>query len=462
VTRLRVALLQLVSAGRDRDANLAKGEAFCRRAAASGADVALLPELWSIGYAGFDADAPADAEAWRSLALDRDEAWVRHFASLARALEMAIAIPYLERWPGAPRNAVTLFDRHGRPALHYAKVHLAPWGPPDAACTPGDTFPVATLDTAAGAVAVGAMICFDRELPEPARLLALGGAELLLVPNACDLDDRASGWGDVRLAQLRARAFENGVAVALANYAAPQHDGHSAAFLPDGGTVAQADAEERIVLADLDLARVRDWRRREALRPAARRPELYAAITAPVAASCYEIRRARAEDVARLPSIERAAARRFDGIEPGVALASESAPADLAAAQRAGLLFVAVAGDEPVGFAKAERLGGDLHLEEIDVLPAHGRRGLGRRLVAAVIDRARALGAPAVSLVTFRDVAWNATFYARLGFETIRPDALPPALRARMETEARRGLGPERRVAMRLPLDSRPAGRALG
>ncbi len=164
--------------------------------------------------------------------------------------------------------------------LHYAKAHLVPWGPPDTACTPGDEFPVAALTTRAGPVRVGAMICFDREFPEAARLLMLGGAELILVPNACDLATDAV-VGDARIAQLRGRAFENGVAVAMANYAAPQHDGRSLAVGPDGSILALGDAQERIVLVDLDLAGVRDWRRREAGRETARRAELYGPLADP-------------------------------------------------------------------------------------------------------------------------------------------------------------------------------------
>jgi predicted amidohydrolase len=276
---LRVALLQLVSAGRDREANRAKGIASCRGAAELGAEIALFPELWSIGYAPFDAAQPADRDAWRALAVARNDAFIAEHAALARELSMAIGVTYLEAWPGKPRNAFVLFDRRGEAVLHYAKTHLCPWGPPDTGCTPGDAFPVAKLDTRAGPVQVGAMICFDREFPEAARVLALRGAELILVPNASDLGERAAGIGDLRLAQFRARAFESLAAVAMANYAAPQHDGHSVAFHPDGAAIALADEGEQIVLADVDLERVRSFREAEAGRVTARRPDLYGAIS---------------------------------------------------------------------------------------------------------------------------------------------------------------------------------------
>ena len=205
---------------------------------------------------------------------------MRHFAALARELELAIGLTFLERTPRGPRNALALFDRRGNEALSYAKVHLCPWGPPDSDCIAGDAFPVCALDTRAGIVRVGAMICFDREFPESAKLLRLNGAELVLTPNACSLDERDSVLGDLRLAQFRARAWENLVAVAMANYAAPQHDGHSCAYYPDGGTIVVGDEREGIVLAELDLERLRAFRAQEKGRDAARRPELYGPIAA--------------------------------------------------------------------------------------------------------------------------------------------------------------------------------------
>lgn len=276
---LEIALLQLASCGRDREANLRKGDEACRLAASRGAHVALFPEMWSIGYEGFDPKHAGEHEAWLRLAEPRSGSFVQHFRRLAGELGMAIGITYLEAWPEAPRNTLTLFDARGSEVLSYAKVHLCPWNPPDNVCTAGEEFPVATLETAIGPLRVGAMICFDREFPESARMLMLNGAELILTPNACDLDDLRSGIGDVRIAQFRARAFENLVAVAMTNYAAPQNDGRSVAFGPDGSVIVQADDAESVVLARVDVGRLREFRAQECLRDAARRPEKYAAIS---------------------------------------------------------------------------------------------------------------------------------------------------------------------------------------
>lgn len=292
MTILTIALLQVRAAGHDQATNLARGEAACRRAAAEGADIALFPEMWNTGYvfaqAGGGARSVAgspgsDLQRWRAQAVPHDGPFVRRFAALAAELHMAVAITYLEDWPEAPRNSVTLFDRRGREALTYAKVHTCAFDEPEASLTPGDGFPVADLDTAAGAVRVGAMICYDREFPEAARVLALKGAELVLVPNACELEQN-------RLGQLRARSFENMTVMALANYPAPQQNGHSVCYHPmafdeQGAsretTLAEAGESETIVYARLDLDELREWREREVWGPMFRRPGTYGPLTDP-------------------------------------------------------------------------------------------------------------------------------------------------------------------------------------
>ena len=100
---------------------------------------------------------------------------------------MAIALTYLEKWQGTLRNSVSLIDRHGEIVLTYAKAHTREFDA-EAELTPGDDFPICSLDTGQGEVKVGFMICFDREFPESARVLMLQGAELVLTPNACMLD----------------------------------------------------------------------------------------------------------------------------------------------------------------------------------------------------------------------------------------------------------------------------------
>ena len=272
-----IALLQMRS-GASQQENLEKGLLWCRKAKEMGADLALFPEMWSCGYDLSGSEAELAARA-----VPRDGSFLQAFRQLAAQLEMAIAITYLERWDGPPRNTVTLFDRRGQEVLTYAKVHTCDFGE-EHRLTPGDRFVTAALDSAAGPIQVGAMICYDREFPESARLLMLQGAEIILVPNACPMEIN-------RLSQLRARAFENMTAIATANYAAGQPDcnGHSSAF--DGiaydetspvsrdTLLIEAGEEEGIYLAHVPLDKLRSYRRNEVHGNAYRRPRLYGTLT---------------------------------------------------------------------------------------------------------------------------------------------------------------------------------------
>ena len=271
-----IALLQILPAG-SLAQNLEKGIRCCRAAKVLGADIALFPEMWSSGYA-----IPHDAEKLDALAVAADGEFVTRFAALAKELEMAIGITFLEKGSAGPKNSICLLDRRGQLAYKYSKVHICDFGEPDdeSVLCAGDGFPVAPLDTAKGDIMVGSMICYDREFPESARILMLKGAELLLVPNACPMEIN-------RLSLLRGRAYEDRLAIATCNYPAPHPDcnGHSTlfdgvAFLPGRGGVRdtcalEADDAEGIFLARLDIALLREYRRREVQNLRNRRPELY-------------------------------------------------------------------------------------------------------------------------------------------------------------------------------------------
>jgi GNAT superfamily N-acetyltransferase len=166
----------------------------------------------------------------------------------------------------------------------------------------------------------------------------------------------------------------------------------------------------------------------------------------------YAIGPARLEDLARLPLIELTAARLLCGHAPESVLTETTSLEELQRAQREGHLWVVRADNAAVGFAHVEVLDNSTaHLEEIDVLPDHGRRGLGTRLVEEVCRWAASMGYESVTLTTFRDVPWNMPFYERLGFRVIPAAELSPALCSIMEDETRRGLDPCRRVAMKRP-----------
>jgi len=271
---LKIALLQIAPSG-TLAGNLEKGLACCQRAKELGADIALFPEMWSNGYNIYD----RPVEAWEAEAIPADSDFVNAFGRLAKELRMAVGVTLLERTGNGPRNSMVLFDCFGRRQFTYAKVHTCDFDV-ERRLTPGDDFPVAALATACGEVKVGAMICYDREFPESARILMLKGAELILVPNACPMEIN-------RLSQLRARAYENMLAVATCNYpaAVPDCNGGSSvfdgvAYLPElegsrDTCVLRAPEAEGIYIASLDLGRLRAYRASEVHGNAFRHPKKY-------------------------------------------------------------------------------------------------------------------------------------------------------------------------------------------
>ena len=275
---LKIALLQIAPCG-SLDDNLEKGMEACRMAKKKGADIALFPEMWSNGYAIHE----RPAEEWRREAIPADSEFVDNFGRLAGELDMAIGITLIEKYGDGVRNTLVLFDRFGERKLTYAKVHTCDFSV-ERNLTPGEGFCVTELDTACGIVKVGAMICYDREFPESARILMLQGAELILVPNACPMEIN-------RLSQLRARAYENMLAVATCNYpeTVPDCNGRSTvfdgvAYLPEeegsmDTCILEAGGEEGIYIAGLDLKQLRDYRENEVHGNAYRHPGKYGILT---------------------------------------------------------------------------------------------------------------------------------------------------------------------------------------
>lgn len=270
---LKVALLQLLPEN-TLEGNMKKGMDFCRKAKAMGADIALFPEMWSSGY-----HIPEDTEELKAAAVSSDSEFVRAFGELANELHMAVGITFLETFEPLPRNTICLFDRFGSCVLKYAKVHTCDFGD-ECRLTAGDDFYTADLDTEQGRVKVGAMICYDREFPESARILMLKGAEIILVPNACPMEIN-------RVSQLRARAYENMTGIATVNYpyGKPDCNGHSTAF--DGiayreeqpgsrdTLILEAGEREGIYLADFPVEEIRAYRKHEVHGNAFRHPRKY-------------------------------------------------------------------------------------------------------------------------------------------------------------------------------------------
>lgn len=200
---VKVAGLKFLPAVGDKAGNFTLFEKLAREAAQDGAQIVVAPEGALDGYAGSTQIVPdMNAARLRELAEPADGPYLRRVAALARELKVLVVFGFAELRGSDVRNAAAFFDADGRLLGTYAKSHLNP--KTEFLYTPGGDFPV--FDTSLGKC--GLLICFDRQPPEPARVLAVRGARLLLIPGY----SRSIEMINEDLL-LRVRAFENGVGI---------------------------------------------------------------------------------------------------------------------------------------------------------------------------------------------------------------------------------------------------------
>lgn len=266
----KVAILQL-KACNSQEESLNKGIEACKKAKDLGADIAVFPEMWNIGYKISDI---ANEKIRNQKAIGLDSKYLLEFRELAKELNMAIAITFLEKTNNLPKNSVVIYDRFGNQVLKYSKVHTVDFKL-EKYTSPGTDFYVNELNYKGGKVNIGSMICYDRDFPESGRILMLKGAEIILVPNACVMSK-------IRLDELRVRAYENTVGIVTVNY--PNNGGKSSAFSPIvrdknkneiDNKILIMDEKENIQLIEFNLNEIRDYRKRETLGDAYRKPVLY-------------------------------------------------------------------------------------------------------------------------------------------------------------------------------------------
>ena len=266
----RIACIQLC-AGPSPDDNLAAAEQLVRRAAAAGADVALLPERW---------EAFGSADELRAFAQPLDGPRLTAVASWARELGMAIiAGSVAERVEGDARlrNTSVAFDRDGSRVAAYRKIHQFDVDLPGQRVRESDTDAPGTGGVIAplDGVQFGLTICYDLRFPELYRAYAIAGATVLTVPAAFLERTGRDHWEVL----LRARAIESQCFVAAANQygalpAGLTAYGRSMIVDPWGTVMAQASDGHGVIVADCDhdlLASVRA----QVPSLAHRRPEAY-------------------------------------------------------------------------------------------------------------------------------------------------------------------------------------------
>jgi len=251
----------------DLPANADRAEALVRQAAAAGAGVVLVQELFATPYFCITqrAEYLALAQPFAGHPL------IARFADLARELGVVLPVSYFEKAGQAHFNSVAVVDADGRVLGNYRKSHI-PQGPgyeEKYYFSPGDTgFRV--WDTAAGRIGVG--ICWDQWFPEAARAMALQGAEVLLYPTAIGSEPPAPGYDSAPHWEMvmRGHAAANILPVVASNRigteVAPEGTAvtfYGSSFIADhtGALLAKAGrGDESVLTATVDLDAIRDLR----------------------------------------------------------------------------------------------------------------------------------------------------------------------------------------------------------
>lgn len=240
---LHVALAQIDIQFGAPAANLATIRPLAAAAAAQGAGLLVLPELWSTGYDLARASERADAPG---------TGMHTEIAALARTQGIAIAGSTLTRHPGArPTNTATLYSADGALLASYDKLHLFGLMQEDAHLAAGQSYSV--VDAPWGRTALA--ICYDLRFPELFRACALQGAELIIVP---------AEWPAARIDHWRvlvqARAIENQCFLIAVNRTgsdpANQFGGQSLVVDPWGRVLAEGGNQAELLFARLNLADV--------------------------------------------------------------------------------------------------------------------------------------------------------------------------------------------------------------
>ncbi len=264
---MKLAVAQCPAVSGEVATNLARIERFAQRAARQNASVLVCPEMMLTGY-------NIAASAVFELAQASDGPAVRELAQIAKRLNINIVYGYPEREGDVIYNSASLIRADGASALNHRKSHL--FGETERAIFTAGDGKLATTEIEGWQTSL--LICYDIEFPETVRLAALRGVDLLLAPTALMVP-----YDAVPDVVVRARAFENQIYTAYANYCGVEggltYCGKSIIAAPDGSVLGQAERREALVVATLDCEKLQRSRNLNRYLED-RRPELYAGLSA--------------------------------------------------------------------------------------------------------------------------------------------------------------------------------------
>jgi predicted amidohydrolase len=254
-----LALAQLQAVPCQKEANLRRAEVTMADAAERGASAIVFPEMFLSGYVWEPAGELAEPKEGPS---------IRTLRRLAKQYRLLTVCGFPERnGSRQPYNSSCVINPDGEVVGWHRKVHL--FRDEQRYFSAGDRFDV--CQTSLGPI--GVLICYDLEFPESARLLALRGARLVVVPTAC-----MEPYREYQAVYARARAMENGVFVAVTNTIGSDgkysYFGESAAIDPCGNVLCLAKSTEEVPVVKIDFSSV-PWVRKSSPYLDRRRPEIY-------------------------------------------------------------------------------------------------------------------------------------------------------------------------------------------
>lgn len=259
----KVAILQKRAINAQIEKNVESIIAAMKEASQNKADILLLPECFITGY-----DLPMTYEK----SISDDDASINIILETAKEYQIGVVLTSFTKGEKQPQNSAFVINKSGEILMKYSKVHTCDFAD-EKTVEAGKEFKVCDFE----GIKVGVMICYDREYPESARVLMLKGAEVILVPNDC-------GTMQPRIQALSTRAYENMVAVAMANPNG-ENAGCSCAYSPicwdengrcvDNTVLLADEMTEGIFYADFDMDMIRDYRNREMMGNTFRKVDAY-------------------------------------------------------------------------------------------------------------------------------------------------------------------------------------------